>query len=157
MKKINVIAKCISFAVAVLMLALLVLQFVPFWSEIGMEGDEVPVSISDYIWMPGDHIMLNIAMKAEFGKDYRINQIILAPAVLLVSAAVGIVISLLKRGQFVSFLLPIVCGVAGVVQYFTYPPFKLGQNYMMHGILSIVVLAVGVVGAVIALLKYKKK
>ena len=152
MKKTNVVAMCISFVLVALMLALLVMQFVPFWSE-----SKGPVSISDYIWMPGDHMELNVTLKAQFGKDYRINQIVLAPAVLLVSAAAGIVISLLKRGKFVSYLIPIVCGVAGITAYFTYPPFKLGENWTIHAVLSIAVLAVAVIGAVVSLLKFKKK
>lgn len=153
MKKPHVIAQCISFVLLALMLALLIMQFVPFWTE----GDGT-ASISEYIWLPREHKELDQSLKATFGKDYRINQILLAPAALLVSAAAGIVISVLKRGRLNSFLLPLVCGAAGITAYFTYPPFKLGANWMVHAILSIAILAVAVIGiVVVAIFAFKNR
>ena len=145
MKKPDMIAKCISYVLIVLMLALLVMQFVPFWTE----GDGT-ASISDYIWFPREHKELNNALKAEFGKDYRINQYLVGPIALLVSAAAGIVFSVLKRGKLNSFLLPLICGFAGYTTYFTYAPYKLGSNWIVHAILSIAVLAVAVIGIVVS-------
>lgn len=145
MKKPHVIAQCISFVLLALMLALLVMQFVPFWTE----GDGT-ATISDYIWFPREHKELNNSLKEVFGKDYRINQYLIGPITLLVSAAAGIVFSVLKRGRLNSFLLPLVCGLAGYTTYFTYAPYKLGANWIVHASLSIAVLAVAVIGIVVA-------
>lgn len=145
MKKPHVIAQCISFVLLALMLALLVMQFVPFWTE----GDGT-ATISDYIWFPREHKELNNSLKEVFGKDYRINQYLIGPITLLVSAAAGIVFSVLKRGKLNSFLLPLVCGLAGYTTYFTYAPYKLGANWIVHASLSIAVLAVAVIGIVVA-------
>ena len=147
MKKPHVIAQCISFVLLALMLALLVMQFVPFWTE----GDGT-ASISDYIWFPREHKELNNSLKEVFGKDYRINQYLIGPIALLVSAAAGIVFSVLKRGKLNSFLLPLVCGLAGYTTYFTYAPYKLGANWIVHASLSIAVLAVAVIGIVVAVI-----
>lgn len=155
MKKLNLIAKCISYLLIVLMLALLVMQFVPFWTE----GDGT-ASISDYIWFPREHKDLNNSLKEVFGKDYRINQFLIGPITLLVSAVAGIVFSVLKRGKLNSFLLPLVCGYAGYTTYFTYAPYKLGANWGVHASLSIAVLAVAVIGFVVSLIvaiKTRKK
>jgi hypothetical protein len=146
MKKPHVIAQCISFVLLALMLALLVMQFVPFWTE----GDGT-ATISDYIWFPREHKELNNSLKEVFGKDYRINQYLIGPITLLVSAAAGIVFSVLKRGKLNSFLLPLVCGLAGYTTYFTYAPYKLGANWIVHASLSIAVLAVAVIGIAVSL------
>lgn len=156
MKKTNMIAKGISILLLVLMLGLLVLQFVPYWSF----GEDASGSIGGYIWLPSSHKGVNNALKAEFGKDYRINQYLVAPIALLVSAAVGIVFSILKCGKIGSFLLPLICGISGVVTYFTYEPYKLGLNWIIHASLSIVVLAVAVIGivvSIISMIQNKKK
>ena len=155
MKKPNIIAKCISYVLIVLMLALLVMQFVPFWTE----GDGT-ASISDYIWFPREHKELNNALKAEFRKDYRINQYLVGPIALLVSAVAGILFSVLKRGKLNAFLLPLICGLAGYITYFTYAPYKLGSNWIVHAVLSVAILAVAVIGVAVSLfftIKNKKK
>ena len=44
------IVKYLSFALAIVILALLVMQFLPFWTT-----EKETVSINDYLWMTNEH------------------------------------------------------------------------------------------------------
>lgn len=151
MKNKKQIAKYISFAVAVLMLALLVMQFLPFWSV-----EEDTVSIGGYIWMPNEHKNLTKSFRAELDdKKFDPVRIALWPVLTLVLGAIGIVMCLLKRGSTPSFLLSIGCGLASTLGFLN-PLFQLGANWQIHLVVSILVLAAGIAGLVLALVENKK-
>ncbi len=102
MKKKNPI-KGLNLLCAVLMAVLLALQFVPFWTV-----EDTQVSIGGYVWFPSDHKDLESQFSAQF-EDYTINDTIVMPILILVLAAVGIVLSIVKVNSPLCALLPAAC------------------------------------------------
>lgn len=138
---------------AVLMLVLLVLQFMPFWTY----GDPAtPVSIQGYIWFPGDHTGLDKALKESVSTDYSINDVLLMPILTLVLGAVGIVLCLIQSDNPFVSLLPAACGLAGTWGYLTGAAFHVGSGWEFHLILCIALLALGLI-SLISLLSARQK
>lgn len=127
---------------AILMLVLLVMQFMPFWTY----GDPATsVSIQGYIWFPGNHTGLDQALKESVSADYSINDVLLMPILTLVLGAAGIVLCLLKSANPFVSLLPAACGLAGTWGYLTGTAFHVGSGWVFHLILCIVLLALGLI------------
>lgn len=138
---------------AVLMLVLLVLQFMPFWTY----GDPATsVSIQGYIWFPGDHTGLSKAFTESVSADYSINDVLLMPILTLMMGAVGIVLCLIQSDNPFVSLLPAACGLAGTWGYLTGAAFHLGSGWVFHLILCIALLALGLI-SLISLLSARQK
>jgi hypothetical protein len=151
MKKENLV-KYISFALAVLILGLLVMQFLPFWTT-----EKETVSINDYLWMPNEHKSVTKLFKAELDdKKFDPIKIVLWPVLTLVLGVAGIVLCILKRGEFLPCLMTVLCGATGVLTYFTNPVYQMGANWQLHAAVAAVVLVAGLVSVVIHLIPEKK-
>lgn len=138
---------------AVLMLVLLVLQFMPFWTY---SDPATSVSIQGYIWFPGDHTGLDKALKESVSADYSINDVLLMPILTLVLGAVGIVLCLIQSDNPFVSLLPAACGLAGTWGYLTGAAFHVGSGWEFHLILCIALLALGLI-SLISLLSARQK
>lgn len=151
MKKENLV-KYISFALAVLILGLLVMQFLPFWTT-----EKETVSINGYLWMPNEHKSVTKLFKAELDdKKFDPIKIVLWPVLTLLLGVAGIVLCILKRGELLPCLMTLLCGVTGVLTYFTNPVYQMGANWTIHVVVACVVLVAGVAASVITLLPEKK-
>lgn len=151
MKKENIV-KYISFALAVLILGLLVMQFLPFWTT-----ENETVSINDYLWMPNEHKTVTKLFKEELDdKKFDPIKIVLWPVLTLILGAAGIILCILKRGELLPCILTVLCGTTGVLTYFTNSVYQMGANWMLHVVVAGVVLVAGVAAAVITLLPEKK-
>jgi len=133
---------------AALMLALLALQFMPFW-HYGEEG-ELSASISAYIWFPNDHKDLTTYLTEAVSEDYAIEQILLMPIVTLILGACGIVFCLIKADHPVTLLFPAACGLVGVWGYLAKPAFRLGANWGVHLAVCLAMLTVAVCALVLS-------
>ena len=138
MKKKNPI-KGLNLLCAVLMAVLLVLQFMQFWTV-----EDTQVSIGGYVWLPSDHKDLESQFSAQF-EDYTINDTIVMPILILVLAAVGIVLSIVKVNSPLCALLPAACGLVGTIGYLIQPVFRLGSGWALHCLFSVAMLAVAAV------------
>lgn len=151
MKKENLV-KYISFALAVLILGLLVMQFLPFWTT-----EKETVSMNEYLWMPNEHKSVTKLFKAELDdKKFDPIKIVLWPVLTLVLGVAGIVLCILKRGEFLPCLMTVLCGATGVLTYFTNPVYQMGANWQLHAAVAAVVLVAGLASVVIHLIPEKK-
>ena len=74
--------------------------------------------------------------------DYKINDVVLLPIVLLVLAIIGIVLCILKKDKFTAGIIPAAFGIVGVVGYLTSAFLKLGNHYVLHIVVCAVILVV---------------
>ncbi len=130
---------------AALMLCMLVLQFMPFW-----HFEDQAVSINRYVWFPTEHSDLE-AFLASCIDGFKVNHIVIVPALQLLSAAVGIVVCVLKRGSRAACLLPLLCGGLGAYGYLTMPALQLGKGWALHLVVSILMAVAGLVPFIAAL------
>lgn len=128
---------------ALLMLAVLALQFAPYWHY--GEAGEMSASIGQYVWFPTDYKDLDSHIAQQVGGDYSINQMVLTPIVLLVLSAAGAVLGLMKPGAKATAIVPTVCSLAGVWGYLTSPALKLGSTWGGHLAVCVLLLACGAV------------
>ena len=146
------IVKYLSFALAVVILALLVMQFLPFWTT-----EKETVSINDYLWMPNEHKSVTKLFKAELDdKKFDPIKIVLWPVLTLVLGVAGIILCFIKKDTLLPYLMTILCGLAGMLTYLTNPVYQWGANWIVHLIVAIVVLVAGVAGLVLKLLADRK-
>ena len=146
------IVKYLSFALAVVILALLVMQFLPFWTT-----EKETVSINDYLWLPNEHKSVTKLFKAELDdKKFDPIKIVLWPVLTLVLGVAGIILCFIKKDTLLPYLMTILCGLAGMLTYLTNPVYQWGANWIVHLIVAIVVLVAGVAGLVLKLLADRK-
>ena len=146
------IVKYLSFALAIVILALLVMQFLPFWTT-----EKETVSINDYLWLPNEHKSVTKLFKAELDdKKFDPIKIVLWPVLTLVLGVAGIILCFIKKDTLLPYLMTILCGLAGMLTYLTNPVYQWGANWIVHLIVAIVVLVAGVAGLVLKLLADRK-
>ena len=146
------IVKYLSFALAIVILALLVMQFLPFWTT-----EKETVSINDYLWMPNEHKSVTKLFKAELDdKKFDPIKIVLWPVLTLVLGVAGIILCFIEKDTLLPYLMTILCGLAGMLTYLTNPVYQWGANWIVHLIVAIVVLVAGVAGLVLKLLADRK-
>jgi len=147
MEKLKGSTKTFSMICAALMAVLLVLQFIPFWHFSDGEA-QAAVSISSYVWFPADYGNVDDYL-GEAIEDYSINDMLMTPILLLVLCAVGVVLCLLKAGNPLVLVVPLVAGLAGTIGYLTAPALQMGGNWIVHLLLSILLLAAAAAGLVL--------
>ena len=95
--------------------------------------------------------------KAELDdKKFDPIKIVLWPVLTLVLGVAGIVLCILKRGEFLPCLMTVLCGATGVLTYFTNPVYQMGANWQLHAAAAAVVLVAGLASVVIHLIPEKK-
>lgn len=152
MKK-SKIFKWVSIA---LMGALLILHtLVPFWNY-GTDPEtsaKLVTSIQKYLWyIPSDKMMaeyLAPCFVLDGKNDYLINHVVFMPVVVLVCTVAGIAISLWKKNALTS-LIPLFCGVVGTWEYLTNPAFQLGNLWVLHLVVCILMVLAAVARIVFA-------
>ena len=165
--------RIINYICVVLMVAVLVMQFMPFWVCSGCKShkDEARwVSVAEYTWLPEHHRTITRNMtgvyQAEYGEDYvddngkkyqfAVDDIITPCAVVLVTGVIGVLLcSILAKKAFVTWL-PLICGVVGAVAYATLPAMKIGYNHNVHLLLTAALALVALPGVVIGVINWIK-
>ena len=113
--------------------------------------------MNEYLWMPNEHKSVTKLFKAELDdKKFDPIKIVLWPVLTLVLGVAGIVLCILKRGEFLPCLMTVLCGATGVLTYFTNPVYQMGANWQLHAAVAAVVLVAGLVSVVIHLIPEKK-
>lgn len=151
MKKTIPITTWIAIAVSVLMLVLVVLQFLPYWSY---QGESV--SIAGYVWRPHEHSTFTDLFKSYFGKKFRITLMFGLPMALTLAAnLVGCVLCTVKSSKPAAYLAPVASGILGVYVLLTAQPYRLSGLWLPSLILYALVLILGFVGILLAVRKPK--
>lgn len=125
---------------AVLMLALLLFQALPFW-DIGTQQ----ISIQQYIGFPADYPELTSYFQAQLNPDFMVNDVVLMPIIVLVIGLLGAVFCIWKCKKCWVFLFPMICGIAGMWGYLTNPAFQMGAMWQLHLVLSILMTLLSIV------------
>lgn len=124
-----------------MMLMLLVLQFAPFWTY-GEAGD-MTASISRYVWMPTQVKELETSLQATLGSDFDVSQMVLCPIIVLVGAAAGAVLCLIKQDSIITPVVAVVTGLGGMIGYLSQPALRMGIGWGVHLALCIMILLTG--------------
>ena len=127
---------------AVLMLAVLVLQFTPFW-HVGEGEEQQDVSIGAYVWFPSDHKEVDTYMKEQVSSDYTISGVVGIHSLVLVLSAVGLVLCLIKPTMPVTPVVVIGSSLSGLVGCLGMKAFQLGATWLWLLILFIAALVMG--------------
>ena len=164
--------RIINYICVLIMIAVLVMQFMPFWTCPGCRNHTEPqqVSIVDYTWFPEHHKTITREMTdvylEEYGEDYldekgkaykfTVDDIVTGCVVVLISGAVGVFLcAILSKKAFVTWI-PLLCGVTGVVDYLTMPAMKIGINNTAHLVVLAVLAVTALVGVVLGFVDWFK-
>lgn len=132
-------ARIVNIVLAVLMLALLVLQFLPYWTV----GDK-QVSIQEYIWWPLDNKDLTKEFTALYGKSFDLSVVNGMPLIVFFFTVIGVVFTVLKNKESWISIFATVCGVGAIYGYLAKPAFQLNPIWPAHLALGIVITLVSI-------------
>ena len=162
MKKGILVTIC-NFVCAVLLIAVLVMQFQPFWTCSKCKthkGVDKEVSIAEYMWIPKHHEPIADDMtdlyREYYGPDYKDpatgrkfsfkpNYILPAMLTVFLGSIVGIVCCVLFHKKFFLTAIPLIVGIAGMLGHLSYPALQVGHNASTHLLVFIIVTAVSAV------------
>lgn len=127
--------------VAVLIVVLNILTFLPFW-RCGGES----VSINGYVWTPTEHSSLETAMAEELGEKIDINEIVRMPALMVLPGWIGLALCLIKSDSPLQMIATLPFGVLGLIGYLGCDALRLGSFWWLMAALSAAVIAVDLIG-----------
>lgn len=143
-KSYSTTIRLVSYLSAALMLAQVILMFVPYYNN-----GEVTTSIQGYVWL--DFAAFKNYFKDVFagmGLEYKINDEVGGPILVLVLGVVGIVFNVIASEKIRAIVISLAYGIAGLWAFLTTITLKLGSMWIVHLILMIVVLVLAVLNIV---------
>lgn len=109
----------------------------------------VKVSIQQYIWLPTFESCAGVTEYFETQyEDFKINDIILMPALTVVLTVAMVFFGVLKSKPWAS-VLALIAGLLTTITYLTEPIFQAGINWQYHLYISIALLVVSLIPTVI--------
>ena len=131
----------INIVCAILMLALLICQFVPFWNLDGREA-----SIGGYIWLESHYDGFTAYFQEWLNDgDFYSGSIVGVNVILMLACTAGIVFCFKYLDDFLPAVFSVVCGAVGLYQYIAMPVFQLGNNWRIHLAICIAMLVMAIV------------
>lgn len=136
---------------AVLVLALLVLQFLPgYWTcqktkpeEDGTYKTEAP-SLQLYMWAPSEFSTLEKNFDKQFGDELIMNDVVMMPVIALVFGVLCILFSVIRSQKSWVAIFPAFVGGFGVYGYLCYPIFQMNNMWVIHLMLCVLIFAVAI-------------
>lgn len=147
MNNLSKLTKIFCIICVILMLGVLILQYVPYWS-CSDDGS----SIADYVWWPDQHKKLTNEFRSILGRDYEVQQMVLMPVTVFIACILGITLSIIKPGKIGTFIFPFIAGAMGLYGFLVAPVFSLGSIYVVQIIASATLLVASIIGGVISVL-----
>ncbi len=121
----------------VLLIALLITQFLPFW-QYGSQGETV--SIAGFVWLLTDHDAVSGYLSEGTGTAITVNDVF-APAVLILIAVItGIFFCLWKKESSWVSMVPLIAGALGFWQYLGKSAYRMGIGWGCHFALCVLLL-----------------
>ncbi len=142
MRKNTNLTRICNIICAVLAFALIVCQFLPFWTTT-TTGDSI--SIQEYTWLPHHNKDLDKDFKTIIGKDYGINDVVLMPIIALAVGAMCIVFSILWPKKCVTMFCPLLVGIMATYHYLLNPAYQLGAGWQIHLVLGVGILLASII------------
>ena len=150
MKK-SLLIRIINIVCAVLMLALIVLQFLPFWTT----NEGVSASVQSVTWLPksANEQAVQKYFQATLGKDVysmlpttpSINQLVVPALGVLAFGLLGLYFCLTKSSKPIHGIWALLCGLSCVIGYLVVPVYQLGSGWIIHVALGGVITALSIV------------
>lgn len=143
------------FICAALCLALIVTQFLPFWSaEVSVknaDGERVTqqetLSVWGFLSFPENDVQEQFAenFASTYGDDYTINGVAGTACLILGLGVLTIIFTFLKSDKAWTFILPLACGISGVYGYLTQSVLQSGSLWILPVILSALIVVVSLI------------
>lgn len=131
----------INIVCAVLMFALLICQFVPFWN---LDGETS--SIGGYVWFPDDHSTFTSHFQETLNDgDFYSGSIAGINVLIMLACVAGVVFCIKNLEDFWPVVFPVACGILGLYQYLAISVFRLGNNWGIHLVICIAMLVMAIV------------
>lgn len=134
---------------AVLMLAVILCQFLPWWHY----GEGQSASIAAYVWFPTNMPDLNTHLTG-LDETHYINNLAFYSVITMLGCAGGIILCLLKPASALRCLIPGAVGLFGLVQLLQHPVLREGYGWLLLA-LNLLLILVG--GAALALRRWSVK
>ena len=156
MKKTLLNFRLYNIVSCVLILAALIVLFLPCWSHNGNA-----ISISDYVWFTTDKVQkafttyLTSTYKS-YGQTFNVNEVVTAPAALTLLGIGAILLAIFSRRTPLACLLALAGGVVALVNFAGSLMYMIGSFYVVLLVLSGLIAASGLAGIVIFFLTKKK-
>ena len=156
--------KVFNLAAIVLVVVLVALQFVPFWSyqkEEKVDGVETTVeataSIAKYVWLPFEcrELTKDFGEALDIAKP-KVNDFITEAALVLVLGVVSVIMILIFKNEWMIFF-PLATGIIGILQFLTQKVRQMGNMWYISLALSVVLVAVSVTSLVMTIKKKLSK
>ena len=123
----------------ILLAALLILQFTPFWELNGQQ-----ISIGGYIWFPTSHENLTSHFQEAINADFKVDSLVLASLIQLLLPAAGIGLLIYNRESIFVPVCTAVCGAGTVWSYLSKAAFRLGYNWYLYLVLGIILMVAAI-------------
>ncbi len=158
-------AKIFNLASVLLIVVLIAMQFLPFWTfdaevrtENGKETVTTVASIAKYVWNPADCRDLT----EDFGeildiKKPMVTHFVTEAVLVMWLGAVAVILTLIKLNIPWMSLLSLAVGVIGVIQFLGQKVMQLGANWQAHLAVAAVLTVVSLTSVVITVVKKLKK
>ena len=141
MKISDRLLKITNIVCAVIILALVVLQFMPFWTV-----GETTLSAQEYIWFCRHHIDFEDFFIQQLGDAFSLNAAVLPTVGILAFGCLSIYFCIAKSNKSANWVWTILCGgLSCVFGFLTTPVYQMGSNWIVHLILGVVVCLISIV------------
>lgn len=135
----------------VMIVAMIVMLFVPYWTtEVTVKNDEgkkvdveKDISISAFVWFPKDYKQLQKDYEKQFDVEMDINAEVLMPAVTLVLGVALIFFSLVNLGSARASVSALGLGIFNTYGYLTSYLLRTGFTWQINLIVSIAAAVIG--------------
>ena len=140
------LSKLTNYIMVGLLYALVIMQFLPFWTT----GDgSVTLSIQQYIWWPLKKTIGGPTMTQYFqslyGSEWLVGDIVLMPTMILASAIVTFFFGIKRPNRLWMNIVYLFAGSMGLIGYLGDPIYQLNPIYIVHVILSALIIVTSIV------------
>lgn len=142
MKRKVDLAQVFNLVGMVLILALVLCHFIPFWT---VEGQTL--SVWQYIGFPKEYKDVTTYFTSTFD-GYHINNIVLMPSFAILLGVFAVIFCFKNSDDLWYSLFPAVVGGLGIYNYLTQPVYQSGNLWFIPLVLSILMFACAVLGIV---------
>lgn len=135
----------------ILMLALLVMQFLPYW----LDKDNLEVSLAEYVWNPTDHKDMSKQFKANyqtFGVEYDINDLVTGPIILMATSVITAFLCTIHSGKSKYSWIPLVGAAVNAYGFATNMALQYNSIWVVHFALSLVVVVLALVAIIVPII-----
>lgn len=154
-----------------LMIAIVVAQFLPYWTFINKQKESQTLSIFDYVMFPNEKIYKSAFIKdmkaqlvdnglldaaSDAVRKLSVNDFAYPHAILMLVSLFGIAFGPFKLGKPLGVAFNLAVGGLGVYQYLSHPIYQLGQNWYLGLILAAVLTVLSILNVVLLILKKLK-